>query len=124
MNTQLQNIINMFDALDKALNKGPLADRDEQAELRVDAENVPEKLADDTMLCGRCYDVDELFPANCDEKPERLKGQPIGQYHCPDCGAMIVAGFPHCYLCRRCIDRVHPEFDRPREKTCDEGSQA
>jgi len=33
--------------------------------------------------------------ANCPEKPEKLLGQPIGQYHCPSCGMMIVAGIPH-----------------------------
>ena len=63
-------------------------------------------------MCGRCYDeVDELFPANCAEKPELLTGAPLGQYHCPDCGAMVIAGCVHPTLCKRCIDRVHPEFD-------------
>jgi len=58
-------------------------------------------------MCGRCYDsVDEVFPAPCDEKPEKLKGQPIGQYHCPDCGAMVLAGLPHPDLCRRCITEI------------------
>lgn len=28
-------------------------------------------------------------------EPQQLKGQPIGQYHCPYCGAMVVAGIPH-----------------------------
>lgn len=32
---------------------------------------------------------------NCPEKPEKLLGQPLGQYHCPCCGMMIVAGLPH-----------------------------
>lgn len=33
-------------------------------------------------MCGRCYDeVDKLFLANCDEKPELLLGQPLGMYH-------------------------------------------
>ena len=63
-------------------------------------------------MCGRCYDeVDELFAPNCAEKPELLLGQPIGQYHCPDCGAMVMAGMKHFELCRRCIDRTHPAFD-------------
>ena len=58
-------------------------------------------------MCGRCYDsVDEVFPAPCDEKPEKLKGQPIGQYHCPDCGAMVLAGLPHPDLCRRCTTGI------------------
>ena len=64
-------------------------------------------------MCGRCYEfVDVLFPANCSEKPESLIGQPIGQYHCPDCGAMVIAGCPHPSLCKVCINRTHPAFDR------------
>lgn len=27
--------------------------------------------------------------------PQQLKGAPMGQYHCPYCGAMCVAGIPH-----------------------------
>lgn len=64
-------------------------------------------------MCGRCYDeVDETFPSNCKEKPELLKGQPIGQYHCPDCGGMLLAGMKHFELCERCIKRNHPAFDK------------
>lgn len=67
-------------------------------------------------MCGRCYEeVDETFPVNCTEKPEELLGQPLGQYHCPDCGAMVIAGVPHPPLCKRCIDRKHPGFDAPEE---------
>lgn len=63
-------------------------------------------------LCGRCYDTGvDLFPANCAEKPELLKGEPLGMYHCPDCGAMLLAGIPHPLLCKRCLDRTHPGFD-------------
>jgi hypothetical protein len=27
--------------------------------------------------------------------PQQLTGAPIGQYHCPHCGAMVMAGVPH-----------------------------
>ena len=68
--------------------------------------------------CGRCYDEvaseDDLYPANCAEKPELLIDAPLGQYHCPDCGAMVLAGVEHPRLCKRCIDREHPSFDQPR----------
>lgn len=68
--------------------------------------------------CGRCYDeVDEVFPANCAEKPELLKDVPLGMYHCPDCGAMVVAAMEHFPLCKRCLDRTHPAFDEPRNET-------
>ena len=63
-------------------------------------------------ICGRCYDeVNELYDSNCHEKPELLKGQPIGQYHCPDCGAMVLAGIEHFKVCLRCAKRKHPAFD-------------
>jgi len=67
--------------------------------------------------CGRCYDeVKEVFPPNCNEKPEALKSQPIGQYHCPDCGAMVIGGVPHPPLCKRCLDRKHPGLDDMKGK--------
>ena len=28
-------------------------------------------------------------------EPQQLKGVPMGQFHCPYCGAMVLAGFPH-----------------------------
>lgn len=31
----------------------------------------------------------------CPEHPEDLRGAPLGQYHCPACGCMCVAGVPH-----------------------------
>lgn len=65
------------------------------------------------FICGRCYQdcLEEVFPANCAEKPEKLLGAPIGQYHCPDCGAMVMAGIKHPELCKLCLDRIHPKFD-------------
>jgi len=63
-------------------------------------------------MCGRCYDdVEELFPSTCKEKPELLAGAPLGQYHCPDCGAMVMAGIPHPTVCKRCLNKEHPDFD-------------
>ena len=50
-------------------------------------------------ICGFCYEEAEVSPAKCLEKPELLAGAPLGQYHCPDCGAMVCAGFPHPDLC-------------------------
>lgn len=60
-------------------------------------------------MCGHCYSENvELFPANCEEKPEEKTG---GMHHCSDCEAMVVAGVSHFPLCKKCIDRRHPEFD-------------
>lgn len=28
-------------------------------------------------------------------EPQQLVGVPMGQYHCPYCGAMVLAGVPH-----------------------------
>lgn len=57
----------------------------------------------DTGMCGRCYrEAVQLVRAPCNERPEQLKGAPIGQYHCPDCGAMLLAGLPHPDVCRQC----------------------
>lgn len=28
-------------------------------------------------------------------EPQQLVGAPLGQYHCPYCGAMVIAGVPH-----------------------------
>jgi len=65
------------------------------------------------LFCPRCLDeVMELFPALCNEKPERLVNVPLGMYHCPDCGSMVLAGVPHPQLCARCRDKQHPTFDK------------
>jgi hypothetical protein len=64
------------------------------------------------IICGRCYDeVDEVFGPLCAERPEALADAPLGQYHCPDCGAMVVAGLPHPLVCRACREKKHPYFD-------------
>ncbi len=31
----------------------------------------------------------------CTYDPTPLKGQPIGMFHCPECGEMILAGIAH-----------------------------
>lgn len=31
----------------------------------------------------------------CPEQSMLLAGQPMGQYHCPICGMMLLAGLPH-----------------------------
>lgn len=31
----------------------------------------------------------------CPHDPMELAGQPIGMYHCPECGEMVLAGSPH-----------------------------
>jgi hypothetical protein len=68
----------------------------------------------DAKVCGRCFEeVPELFAPLCKEKPEELLGAPLGMYHCPDCGTMVVAGVPHPTVCARCRDLEHPSYDQP-----------
>lgn len=58
-------------------------------------------------LCIRCLvETNELFKAPCQEDPLLQLGAPIGMYHCPDCDAMILAGFPHPKLCLKCIEEL------------------
>lgn len=48
--------------------------------------------------------VSEAVIVECPEDPARLRGMPIGMYHCPQCGCMVIAGLdghPHeecCFL--------------------------
>jgi hypothetical protein len=56
-------------------------------------------------MCGSCYDEGSICPARCQEKPEELTGA-IGMYHCSDCGAMVMAGMTHPWLCEECQPRL------------------
>lgn len=31
----------------------------------------------------------------CEHDPKTMAGQPVGMYHCPECGEMVVAGMDH-----------------------------
>jgi hypothetical protein len=68
-------------------------------------------------VCGRCYEEDvELYDADCEEDPRDLLGQPIGMYHCPDCGTMVLAGITHPKICLTCKTRTHSGFDPAPEE--------
>ncbi len=59
------------------------------------------------LICGLCYNiVKELFETECDEKPELLIELPIGMYHCPDCGMMVLAGCKHPKICKECKEEL------------------
>jgi len=41
----------------------------------------------------------------CSHDPRELAGQPIGMYHCPECGEMVVAGLDHAATLPDCMMR-------------------
>lgn len=110
------------EALTTVFENKPILKLDDYFPFMIQAAPFPliEKTEDDAFqwpveMCGRCYaefqTVGNLRNSNCIEKPELLKGKPIGQYHCPDCGAMVMAGIPHPTICERCATRTHPDYD-------------
>lgn len=46
----------------------------------------------------------------CPEQPLLLAGAPIGQYHCPFCGMMIMAGVAHLEPGATDEQKNHPEY--------------
>jgi len=61
-------------------------------------------------MCGRCYQEEVLLVKPlCNEKPELVNYG--GMYHCPDCGAMILAGVMHPLVCLDCRDLKKEGFD-------------
>lgn len=46
----------------------------------------------------------------CPEQPLLLTGMPLGQYHCPSCDMMIVAGVSHLTPGAPPVDGQHPNF--------------
>jgi hypothetical protein len=59
-------------------------------------------------MCVCCFDeVAELRDSGCNENPEDLHKAPIGMYHCPECGVMLIAGMPHPRLCVECVEKNH-----------------
>lgn len=51
--------------------------------LRLPHPDIIGPIAEDGAVCPWPWD------------PPQLAGAPIGQYHCPYCGSMVVAGWPH-----------------------------
>lgn len=45
----------------------------------------------------------------CSEQPLLLTGLPLGQYHCPGCDMMILAGAPHIAPGATAEQKAHPE---------------
>lgn len=58
-------------------------------------------------ICGRCStETDQLYSSPCYENPEMWANSGLGQYHCPDCGTMIMAGIKHFKVCIDCLSEI------------------
>lgn len=57
----------------------------------ADATNLD--LSTDYTVTAPLNEMGERCPWPWD--PQQLKGAPLGQYHCPYCGAMVLAGAEH-----------------------------
>lgn len=70
-----------------------------RADVRSWFEITPEEAAEQGILLPR-DDIEGPLNENGDPcpwpwDPQQLTGAPIGQYHCPYCSAMVMAGLPH-----------------------------
>ncbi len=63
---------------------------------RADAHCFADRLVR-MILRGVITDLECALAGTCPEDPVRLLGAPLGQYHCPDCGCMTVAGLAHVH---------------------------
>jgi hypothetical protein len=63
------------------------------------------------VFIGAIHDMDAIVSGECPEDPRRLEGHPIGQYHCPRCGCMTLAGVSHMHDdgCWLGLNEVGPE---------------
>lgn len=57
------------------------------------ADAVDINLAERLDITAPLNEMGERCPWPWD--PQQLVGQPLGQYHCEYCGAMVIAGVPH-----------------------------
>lgn len=46
-------------------------------------------------LAALSVDLESVITGVCHEDPTKYVGSPMGQYHCPACGCMVVAGMAH-----------------------------
>ncbi len=57
-------------------------------------------------ICARCLSsVSELYESPCGYDPREAQNA-IGQFHCPACGTMVMAGMPHLRICKKCMDEL------------------
>ena len=58
-----------------------------------------------------------MLPTTCSFKPETYANLPIGMFHCPECGEMVIAGMSHPGIME---DSDWEEFQKAMDKKFDE----
>lgn len=72
------------DAIDLQVSQQKVQSRaDERTEITIERTEVT------------IQQLEPLKPKACPHDPRKLAGAPIGQYHCPVCGEMVIAGMEH-----------------------------
>lgn len=62
----------------------------------ITPEQAKERYPTGALDSGLALPVNEMGePCPWPWEPQQLVGVPMGQYHCPYCGAMVIAGIPH-----------------------------
>jgi hypothetical protein len=60
----------------------------------------------------------------CAYDPRPLLGQPIGMFHCPECGEMVLAGLPHPTMTEAEADASYAEYMRQQDALIDRMCEA
>ena len=65
------------------------------------------------MTRQELIELDELLKeGKCPHRPELYGHLPLGNYHCPICGTLVVAGIPH--------PKIYPPWTPEENKYCKE----
>lgn len=56
---------------------------------------------------------------SCSYDPKEMAGEPIGMFHCPECGEMVVAGMDHPDY--SLLDGDNPEIEEAEKGAEDKG---
>jgi hypothetical protein len=98
-----KNIIDIIEEIDRL--RTFIAEKDREIErlksdcmtltLRLYGEPLGSMSPETIEVMGRWKPLAAELIGDCPHDPRELKGEPIGQYHCPVCGEVVIAGLPH-----------------------------
>ncbi len=57
---------------------------------KCDYQVPPGRSGEPCVMCGYTGEGEP-----CSHDPRTMAGKPIGMYHCPECGEMVIAGVSH-----------------------------